>query len=82
MFAKQSSPIINPRRGDGRSNVGARYMNKRRGVRSTMYRMVTRATTRGQEVQLIRGSEWQTGARLCPTGVPYCITPGIRIAEL
>ena len=27
------------------------------------------ATARGQEVQLIRGSEWQTGVRLCPSGV-------------
>lgn len=40
------------------------------------YRSSRRA--RGQEVHLIRGSEWQTGARLCPTGVPYCVTPGIR----
>ena len=37
------------------------------------------ATARGQEVQLIRGSEWQTGVRLCPPGGhTQCSTPGIR----
>lgn len=36
MFAKQSSPIINPRTSDG-SNVGARYANKRRCVRDGVH---------------------------------------------
>lgn len=84
MFTKQSSPIINPWTSDG-SNVGARYMNKRRCVRdgqpSTVY-MIARvrlvATTRGQEVHLIRGSEWQTGVRLCPTGVRTVLHQGFE----
>lgn len=86
MFAKQSSPIINPRTSDG-SNVGARYsMNKRGCVRdgrsSTVYMIVRGvrlvATTRGQEVHLIRGSEWQTGVRLCPTGVRTALHQGFE----
>jgi len=84
MFTKQSSPIINPRTSDG-SNVDARYMNKRRCVRdgqpSTAY-MIARvqlvATTRGQEVHLIRGSEWQIGVRLCPTGVRTALHQGFE----
>lgn len=77
MFAKQSSPIINSPDG---SNVGARYMNKtalctRRSAADGV-RFV--ATTRGQEVHLIRGSEWQTGARLCPTGVPTALHQGFE----
>lgn len=36
------------------------------------------ATTRGQEVHLIRGSEWQTGVRLCPTGVRTALHQGFE----
>lgn len=60
-------------------------MNKRRcvcdGRQSTVY-MIARvrlvATTRGQEVHLIRGSEWQTGVRLCPTGVRTALHQGFE----
>lgn len=60
-------------------------MNKRRcvcdGRPSTVY-MIARvrlvATTRGQEVHLIRGSEWQTGVRLCPTGVRTALHQGFE----
>ena len=36
------------------------------------------ATARGQEVQLIRGSEWQTGVRLCPPGLPSPVHQGFE----
>lgn len=83
MFAEQSSPIINPWKLRWIERVGIRYMNKLVcdaeppvSIRRRCGRIV--ATARGQEVQLIRGSEWQTGVRLYPSGVPSAVHQGFE----
>lgn len=74
--SNQAQSLAPPDERQNGSNVGAYvYTNRhRRGTRrprtadDRRRAVYTIATTRGQEVDLIRGSEWQTGARLCPNG--------------
>lgn len=55
-----------------------RYVHIYVFIFTRVYTCTVAAAAREQEVQLIRGSEWQTGVRLCLSGVHRALHQGFR----